>query len=94
MRLPVDHCAGQGAGDAVHGLDPGGHQPAQLIQTGRLDPGDDVVGTGEVLGRLHTIEIIERLGDMGDLADLGLDKHVCAERPALTPSALDLVTLA
>src|SRR5215217_9699094 len=44
MRLPTDHHAGQGAGDAVHGLDAGGHQSAQLIQTGRLDPGDDVVG--------------------------------------------------
>jgi hypothetical protein len=28
--------AGQGAGDAVHDLDAGDHQPAQLIQTGRL----------------------------------------------------------
>src|SRR5829696_3287289 len=44
LRLPVDHCAGEGAGDAVHGLDAGGYQPAQLIQTGGLDPGDDVVG--------------------------------------------------
>ena len=94
MRLPVDHYAGEGAGNAVHGLDTGGHQPAQLIQTGRLDPGDDVVGVGEVLGGLHTIQIIERLGDMGNLADLGLDKHVCAKHPAFTSSALDLVTLA
>src|SRR5829696_5444648 len=125
MRLPANHCAGQGAGDAVHELDAGDHQPAQLIQTGRLDPGDDVVGAGEVLGRLHTIQIVDRLGDMGDLADLGLDKHVCAKgslhdnldvpgssrpgewystwptsqagtpkHPALTSSALDLVTLA
>jgi hypothetical protein len=38
MRLPVDHCAGEGAGDAVNGLDAGGYQPAQLIQTGGLDP--------------------------------------------------------
>jgi hypothetical protein len=53
--LPLDHNAGQGAGDAVHDLDPGGHQSAQLIQTGRLNPGDDVVGAGEILGRLHTI---------------------------------------
>jgi hypothetical protein len=44
MRLPMEHRAGQGAGDAVHDLDAGGHQPAQLIQIGRLRPGDDVVG--------------------------------------------------
>ena len=85
----MDHCAGKGPGDAVHGLNTGGHQPAQLIQTRRLDPGDDVVGAGEVLGRLHTIQIIERLGDMGDLADLGLDERVRAQQPASTSSASD-----
>src|SRR5215208_5628882 len=85
LRLPVDHCAGEGAGDAVHGLDAGGYQPAQLIQTGGLDPGDDVVGTSDVFGHLHTIEIAERLGDMGDLADLGLDEHVRAQHPRCPP---------
>src|SRR5215211_1540440 len=90
MRLPMEHRAGQGASDAVYELDAGDHQPAQLIQTGRLDPGDDVVGAGDVLGHLHTIEITERLGDMGHLADLGLDEHVGAQHPALTSSALDL----
>ena len=43
-----------------------------------MDLADDVVGAGEVLGHLHTIEILERLNDMGDLADLGLDEHVYA----------------
>jgi hypothetical protein len=71
--------AGQGAGDAVHDLDAGDHQPAQLIQTGRLHPGDDVVGADEVLGQLHTIQVAERLGDVGDPADLGLDEHVRAQ---------------
>ena len=82
MRLPMEHRAGQGAGDAVNDLDAGDHQPAQLIQTGRLNLGDDVVGAGDVLGHLHTIQIAERLGDMGDLADLGLDEHVGAQHRA------------
>jgi hypothetical protein len=30
----MEHRAGQGAGDAVHDLDAGDHQPAQLIQSG------------------------------------------------------------
>jgi hypothetical protein len=30
----MERRAGQGAGDAVHDLDAGDHQPAQLIQTG------------------------------------------------------------
>src|SRR6266545_1207189 len=90
--LPMDHRAGQGAGDAVHQLDAGGHQPAKLIQAGRLDPGDDVVGAGEVLGQLHTIQVAERPGDMGDLADLGLDEHVRAQHAALTSSASDCAT--
>ena len=93
MRLPADHRAGQGAGNAVHELDAGDHQPAQLIQTGRLNLGDDVVGAGDVLGHLHTIQIAERLGDTGDLADLGLDEHVRAEHHALTSSASDRAPL-
>jgi hypothetical protein len=28
-----------------------------------VDLGDDVVGAGEVLGHLHTIEIMERLNE-------------------------------
>jgi hypothetical protein len=74
----IEHCAGQGAGDAVHDLDAGDHQPAQLIQTGCLNPGEDVVEVGEVLGLLHTLR---SLGDMGDLAELGLDEHVRAQHP-------------
>jgi hypothetical protein len=88
----MDHRAGQGAGDAVHQLDVGDHQPAQLIQTGRLNSGDDVVGAGEVLGHLDTMQVAERLGDMGDLADLGLDAHLRARHPALTSSASDRAT--
>jgi hypothetical protein len=65
----MEHRAGQDAGDAVHDVDAEDHQPAQLIQTGRLDPNDHVGGAGDVLGQLHTIEIIERLGDVRDLAD-------------------------
>jgi hypothetical protein len=93
MRLPMEHRAGQGAGDAVHDLDAGDHQPTQPIQTGGVDLGDDVVGAGDVLGQLDTIQVAERLGDMGDLADLGLDEHVRAQHPALTSSALDFAIL-
>jgi hypothetical protein len=38
-------------------------------------------GAGDVLGHLHTIQVAERLGDMGDLADLGQDEHVGAQHP-------------
>jgi hypothetical protein len=34
-------------------------------------------------------KVAERLGDMGDLADLGLDEHMGAQQPALTSSASD-----
>jgi hypothetical protein len=55
---------------------------AQLIQTGRLNPGDEVVRAGEILGQLHTIQVAGALGDMGDLGDLGLDEHVRAQHRA------------
>jgi hypothetical protein len=41
---------------------------AQLIQTGRLNPGDEVVGAGEILGQLHTIQVAERLATWATLA--------------------------
>jgi hypothetical protein len=34
-------------------------------------------------------KVAERLGDMGDLADLGLDEHVGAQHLAVTSSASD-----
>ena len=61
--LEADHRAGQGAGDAVHGLDAGDHQPAELVQAARLDPSDDVVGAGDVLGPLYTVKVADRTGD-------------------------------
>jgi hypothetical protein len=67
MRLPMEHRAGQGTGDAIHDLDAGDYQPAQLIEAGRLDPGDDVVGAGDVLGHLYTIEVAERMATWATL---------------------------
>ena len=58
-----------GCGDADHDLDASDHQPDQLIQTGGLHPGEDFGGVGEVFGQLPTIQVAERLGDMGELAD-------------------------
>jgi hypothetical protein len=73
VRLPVQHHAGQGSGDAIQDMNAEDDQPAEFIETGRLHSGDDVVGAGEVLSQLHTIKVSHRLGDMGDLADLALD---------------------
>ena len=67
VGLPVQHQAGQGAGDAVQHLNAGDDQPAELIETGRLHSGDDVVGAGEVLSQLHTIEVSNRPGDLATL---------------------------
>jgi hypothetical protein len=42
-------------------------QAARLVQTGRLNPGDEVVGAGEILGQLHTIQVAERLATWATL---------------------------
>jgi hypothetical protein len=44
VRLPVQHHASHGAGDAIQDLNAEDDKPAELIQTGRLHSGDDVVG--------------------------------------------------
>jgi hypothetical protein len=60
MRLPLDHHAGQGAGDAVHHPECG-RRSAGLADPDRgLNPGDDVIGAGEILGQLDTISVAER----------------------------------
>src|SRR6266700_5772327 len=82
--LAAEHRAGQGAGDAGDGLDAGDDQPAQLVHPWRLSPGDAVVGAGDGLGQLHPLDGPDCLGDLGCLADLGLDEHVRAEHLALT----------
>jgi hypothetical protein len=92
MRLPLDHHAGQGAGDAVNDLDAGDHQPAQLIQTGGLNPGDEVVGAGEILGQLHTIQVAERLATWATLAT-SVSMSTYALSIALASSAFSHVTL-
>ena len=47
-------------------------------------PRDDPSGWGCGY-RLHTIKICDRLGHMGDLADLALDQHIGAQHADLTP---------
>jgi hypothetical protein len=63
VGLEADHRAGQGAGDTIHGLDAGDHQPAELVQAARLDSSDDVVGAGDVLGPLYAPKVADRTGD-------------------------------
>jgi hypothetical protein len=41
---------------------------AQVVQTWRLNPGDEVVGAGEILGELRTIQVAERLATWATLA--------------------------
>jgi hypothetical protein len=67
MGLPVQHHAGQGAGDAVQDLNTEDNKPAQLIEAGRLHFGDDVVGTSEILSQLDTIKICDRLATWATL---------------------------
>jgi cold shock protein len=84
VRLQADHRAGQGAGDTVHRLDAGDHQPAEQIEVARLDSSDDVVGAGHVLGPLDTVKVADRPGDPSRRANLGLDEHVGAKHYPVT----------
>ena len=42
-------------------------------------------GIHGAISALHTIKICDRLGNMGDLADLALDQHIGAQHADLTP---------
>ena len=73
-RSDVDHGAGESASDPRDILDPGDHELAQLVYRARLHTSDDVVRTGDVLGRHDPGQLADGLGDRRGLADLGLDE--------------------
>jgi hypothetical protein len=45
-------------GHAVQELDVSHHQPAELVEAGRLHSRDDVVGAGEVLSQPHPASLV------------------------------------
>src|SRR5579875_3976364 len=75
--LELDHRAGEGPGDALYELEPAHDQLPQLVHRVRLGPDDHVIGAGDVLSGDHTLDPAHLTGDLGRLAHLGLDKHVC-----------------
>jgi hypothetical protein len=50
-----------------------------LIEVAGLGASDHVVGAGHILGLLHALDLDDVLGDLGRLADLGLDENVCRD---------------
>src|SRR6266540_3921089 len=91
----VDDRAGEGAGDAVDGLDPGDHQLAEVVDVAGLGPHDHVVGPGDVLGLLDALDLGDFLGDLGRLANLGLNQDVRRHhehRPPCLTAATDWAT--
>src|SRR4029450_3319657 len=85
----VDDRTGEGAGDAVDRLHPRDHQFAELVQVACLGADDHVIGAGDGLGLLYAGDVDDLRGDLGRLADLGLDEDVCRhhkQRPPWSPA--------
>ena len=62
--------AGQGARDAVKRLHLGDNQLAEFINVASLSPNDHVIGAGHVFSHDDTLDVGDRLGDIGSLAIL------------------------
>jgi hypothetical protein len=58
---------------------------AQLVDVARLGADDHVEGSGHGLGLLHARDVDDVLGDLGRLADLGLDRG-CMPSPQVPTS--------
>src|SRR5690606_39546224 len=82
----ADDRACGGAGDVRHLLDPG-DELAEVVDGGGLDPHDDVVGRGRVLGRDHTPDPGDLPRHGRRLADLGLDEDVSLDHHDLLVNA-------
>src|SRR5215207_2232034 len=75
--LQVHDRTGEGPSDASHGLHPRHHQLTELVDVLSFGADDHDVGAGDGLGLLDTGNVDDVLGDLGGLADLGLDEDVC-----------------
>jgi hypothetical protein len=88
----VDHRAGQGARDPINGLDPGHDQSPQGVDATGLGADDDVIGPGQRLSLLHTVDLCGCTGDLPCLADLGVDNSTFAVSVAGPNTARGRVT--
>ena len=71
---------------AVDGLDPGAHEPSQVVEVRCLGASDDVVGPGQARRFRDTRKFPEGSGYAGRLAGFGLDQNV--GRDHVTPISL------
>src|SRR6266700_3608245 len=61
---------------AVDDLDPGAHEPGQVVEVRCLGAGDDVVGPGQARRFLDARKLPEGRGYGGRLAGFGLDQNI------------------
>ncbi len=74
--LEVDDRAGEGAGDALDGLDARDHELAEVVHGLGFRAHDDVVRTRDVVGLGHAVDGAHLVGHGCGLADFGLDQDV------------------
>ncbi len=76
IDLQVHHRAGEGAGDAVDGLDLRDDLLAEVVERRRGGVHDHVVGPRHRRGGDDAVDAASGLRDLHRLPDLGLDQHV------------------
>ena len=72
----VDDRTGEGAGDALHRLDLGNNQLAEVVDRPRFGLDDDVVGTGHIVRSRDAGDAVDLLRDLRRLPHFGLDQDV------------------
>jgi hypothetical protein len=81
----MDYGAGKSASDALDRLDPGDDELAEIVDIRSAGSNDDVIWPGDIFGRVDAFDIANLFGDLGGLADLGLNQdislHVCHACP-------------
>src|SRR5699024_4634205 len=83
-RSDGDDRTSKGTGDTVQTLNPCHHQGAQGIHVLGLGPDHDVVGAGDVGGRLHPRDVTHLLCHLRPLPHISLDQDICLHHTFLT----------
>lgn len=76
----MDHRTGEGSGDPINRLNLGYDEFAQRVNVFAACFDNDVIGAGDIVGSLDTVDLSHFFCNNGGLADLRLDQDISLDQ--------------